>query len=280
MRLKPRYNPEVNQWWMCDEGRYAYKAIDENRITQVQVRNGTGLRQASWDEALGVVANALHQLRASHQLDRVGVILSTYLTNEGLYVAKRLFQAFGVRNITVQGPSRPGSSDQFLIQADKSPNTRGAHALGLSFSSASLLEQAGRGELSVLYVFGHDLLEVYGALAVDEAIPTLRLLAFQGPHVNGSCRVAHVILPSAVYAEQDGTFTNCQGRVQRIHPAVAPLGEAKADWQILLELARRLDLTLDFSDASAIFNELAAQESAFAGLTYEQLGDQGALLRC
>ena len=279
MRLKPRYNPDVNQWWMCDEGRYGYKFIDERRIINVQLRTNGTARQATWDEALDLVAQTFLRLTEKNQQDRIGVILSTHLTNEDLYVAKRVFQELGIQNLTVQGPARPGSSDNFLIKADKSPNTRGVQALGLSFESAKVLEQAARKELSVLYVFGHDLVDVYGEEAVKAAVASLELVVFQGSNINRSCEVAHVIFPSAVYAEKDGTFTNCQDRVQRLYQAFPPLGDAKPDWQILLEFAKRLGLPLNFLDAESIFKSLATLEPAFQGLSYELIGDHGALLK-
>ncbi len=279
MRLKPRYNADVNQWWMCDAGRYGYKSIDENRLTQVQLQNGAGLHPSTWSEGIGKIADALKRLKAANQLDNVGVILSTSQTNEELYVAKRLFGEFGVRHVTVQGPAKLGQSDQFLMKADTSPNTRGAQALGLPFGSAPLIERASRRDLSVLYVVGHDLADVYGQAAATAASKGVELLVFQGSNVNASCSLAHVVLPSAVYAEKDGTFTNYQGRVQRIQPAFPPLGEAKTDTQIFVELASQLGVPLAAASAQAVFAELAAHEPAFAGLTYEIIDDQGALLK-
>jgi len=279
MRLKPRYNPDVNRWWMCDAGRYGYPFIDDNRLTSVQVRSADEGQPATWDHALERIAQTLQRLAQANQLDRVGVILSTHLTNEDLYLAKRLFQTLGVRHVTVQGPARPGDQDNWLIKADKSPNTRGAQALGLSFASPALIERAARKELAVLYVFGHDVLEVYGQPAASEAASNVELLVFQGSNRNATVGLAHVVLPSAVYAEKDGTFTNCQGRVQRIRPAFAPLGEARTDTQILLALAARLGVPLDLADSQAIFQDLAAREAPFKGLSYEAIGDQGALLK-
>ena len=277
MRLKPRYNPDVNRWWMCDEGRYTYHAIDDDRLTTVQVRDGQRLRDGSWDEAFAALASTIQRLTAANQPDRVGFILSTFLTNEELYLAKTFFRQLGIAQVTVAAPP-PGSSDEFLIQADKSPNTRGAQALGLSFRSDALLARAARKELSVLYVFGLDLVEVFGQEAVASALKPLEQVVFQGSNVNASCRFAHLILPSAVYAEKDGTFTNCQGRVQRIHAAFSPLGEARTDSDIFLELAQRLGLPLNMPDAPSIFADLASREPAFQGLSYETIGDAGSLL--
>ncbi len=279
MRLKPRYNADVNQWWMCDAGRYGYKAIDEQRLTTVQHRNGHGHQTSTWSDALDLLASTLRRLQEARQMDRAGVILSTQLTNEDLYVAKRVAQALGIRNVAVQGPARPGRQDDFLMKADTSPNTRGAQALGLSLDAAGLFARAARGELTTLYVCGPDVIEAYGQAAADQVKNCVELFVYQGSNAGGSVQAAHLVLPAAVYAEKDGTFTNDQGRVQRIRPAFAPLGEAKPDWQIWTELAARLEVPVSFTDAAAVFADLAAREPAFKGLTYEIIGDAGALLK-
>jgi len=278
MRLKPRYNSDVNQWWMCDEGRYGYKFIDEQRLTQVQVRENSSLRQGTWEEGLELLTSTLKRLRDAKQLDRVGVILSSHLTNEDLFVAKRIFGALGVKQVVFQRP-KSGDQDGFLIQPDKSPNARGAQALGIPEGADALLEKAAKKELNVLIVFTQDLTALFEAAKVQQAVAALEQLIFVGTNTNPTAQMAHVVLPSAVYAEKDGTFTNGQDRVQRIHAALNPWAEARPEWQILLELAASLGLPVKFADAPSIFGELAAQEKAFHGLSYQLIGDQGALLK-
>ncbi len=278
MRLKPRYNPDVNQWWMCDEGRYGYKPIDQNRLAQVEVPDNGARRQGTWQEALTAIAASLTRLRDAKQLDRVGVILSSRLTNEDLYVAKGVFGALGVRQVVFQRP-KPGAGDQLLLQADRSPNAGGALALGIPEGAAPVLEQVRRRELSVLWVFSQDLAELVDEQQVKAAAATLELLIYQGTNTTPTADRAHVVLPSAAYAEKDGTFTNFQGRIQRIHAALAPWGEARPEWDVLSELAGRLELGVSWVDAPTIFAELASRERAFAGLSYETIGDHGALLQ-
>jgi len=278
MRLKPRYNPDVNQWWMCDEGRYGYGFIDERRLAQVEIRENGSVRPGAWDEALARIAETLTRLRDARQLDQVGVVLSSHLTNEGLYAAKRVFGELGVRRLVFQRPPS-GGSDQFLIQADKSPNARGAVALGIAEGAEGLLDEAAAGKLRALLIFTQDLVPLFGEAKVRAAAGRLELLAFIGTNANPTAELAHVVLPAAVYAEKDGTFTNFQGRVQRIHAAFPPCGESRPDWEILADLAARLGLPVTFTDATSIFNELAKGEKPFQGLSYQAIGDQGATLR-
>jgi predicted molibdopterin-dependent oxidoreductase YjgC len=78
--------------------------------------------------------------------------------------------------------------------------------------------------------------------------------------------------------EKDGTFVNCHGRVQRIGRAFPPLEGAREDWHILLDLAAKLDLRLGYRGPADVFLGLAADLPAFAGLTYETIGAQGAVI--
>ncbi len=101
------------------------------------------------------------------------------------------------------------------------------------------------------------------------------LFVFSGTNENPTVRMAHWVLPTAAYVEKDGTFVNCHGRVQRIGRAFPPLGGSREDWRILLDLAGRLGLPLDWPDPREIFVGLAEAEAPFAGLSYETIGDQG-----
>ena len=277
MRLKPRYNPDVNQWWMCDEGRYGYRFIDECRLTQVQLKQDGALREGTWDEALTLLSERLASLRTAGRMAEVGVILSSHLTNEDLYAARRVFGALGVTRLAFQRPPE-GSSDEFLIQADKSPNAQGAEALGFAEGAAEVIEGAASGRLRVLFVFTQDLTALVGEAKLAAAASALEQLIFIGPTRHPTATAAHVLLPGAVYAEKDGTFTNFQGRVQRIRAAFPPLGQARPEWAILNELAGRLDLGVSWSAPEQLFAEMSTQEAAFRGLSYQALGDHGAFL--
>src|SRR6185295_4660958 len=141
------------------------------------------------------------------------------------------------------------------------------------------IQQAVEGAIDVLYVFGHDMVKLFGKETVGKIAKNVKLFVFQGSNINDTCTYAHLNLPSAVYAEKDGTFTNCQQRVQRIWPAVAPLGESKGDWEILSLLANSLGLKLNYKKSEEIFKELAQKVNAFSEMTYEKIADQGSVLK-
>jgi NADH-quinone oxidoreductase subunit G len=90
-----------------------------------------------------------------------------------------------------------------------------------------------------------------------------------------TCRFADVVLPAASFAEQDGTYTNNAGLVQRVRQAIAPVHQAKPDWQILALLAKEFGVDFNFNwSASAVFKQIADSVSAYAGLRYPALKDE------
>lgn len=274
MRLKPRHNPAVNDYWICDEGRYNYHFIDENRIYSPQSNN----QLIDWNQSVSIIAQALKSAKA----DKIGVIASPQLTNEDLFVIRKLFQdTLKVTNIDFRTPQAAGTSDNFLMKADKNPNTAGAQAILAqgSAETAQILEKAKQGEIEVLYVFGQDLIKHYGKDLIAQVSNKTKLFVYQGSNVNETCSYAHVILPSTVYAEKDGTFTNCQGRVQRIQPAFFPLAESKSDWEILSLLGEKLNIALKYKKSEEIFKEITRAVGSFADMSYGEIKDQGMVLK-
>ena len=280
VRLKPRFNADVNQWWICDEGRYGFEEIDApTRLERPALRENGAMRPLGWDEAVAALADGL---RAAGP-EGTGVVLSSRMTNEDLWLARRLFvDTLGVRLVDFRvPPARPGSADDLLRVADKTPNARGAELLGLGAAGDRdawpVLEAARSGRLRLLWVFDHDLLDSGWPVAdVEEALAGVEGLVFQGPTAHATSGRAHVVLPSAVYAEREGTWTNVLGRVQRFWPAVAPRGEARADWEILAAVAGALGHDWRPLRPERLFRDLAAHVPAFAGLSYQALGDHGA----
>ena len=277
VRVKPRYNPDVNQWWLCDEGRYGLGWLDRERLTEVRAANGAA---ATWEQALTTISTALAGAGEEEEGARIGVIASAQLTNEELFLVREIFQgALGAR-VTASVPETPGSSDDLLIKADKNPNTLGATLLGLAGPDApdagQIVEEALTGNLDALWVFGHDMVEFFGEGKVRELSEKVELFVFSGTNENPTASFAHWVLPTSGYVEKDGTFVNCDGRVQRIGSAFPPLGDSREDWRMLLELAGLLGLPLEWLDPQQIFLGLAQTEAPFAGLSYEAVGDQGA----
>ncbi len=273
MRLKPRLNPDVNNYWMCDVGRYNYPFIDENRVLFPQYKG----EPVSWDQAIGTVVQTINAVKKSARLDRIGVLASAQLTNEDLFAVRKFFKdTLKVSQVDFKVSEKPGHNDDFLLKADRNPNTAGAQViLGQGADANEIIQKATQGELDLLYVFGHDLVKLCGKETVEQISQKVKLLVFEGSNVNDTCGFAHVILPGAVYAEKDGTFTNCQQRVQRILPAFPPLGEAKVDWEILSLISEKLGTPIKYKKSQDIFKDIAKTIDAFSEMSYEKIADQG-----
>jgi len=277
MRLKPRYNPQVNDYWICDRGRYNYHFIDDNRIQHPQLKNDV----ISWDKAVDTIVTVLKPLKSSNSTNRIGVLVCAQLTNEDLFVIRKFFkETLGGAQICFKVPERPGDSDNFLMKADKNPNTAGALKIfEVSADAQQLVQKATQGEIDLLYVFGHDLVKLFSKETVSQIARKVKLLVYQGSNVNETCGYAHLNLPSSVYAEKEGTFTNCQEKVQRIWPAFSPAGEAKADWEIISVFSEKLGAPMAYKHSEDIFKDIAATIPSFSEMTYEKISDKGMVLK-
>jgi len=285
-RLKPRLNPEVNRWWLCDEGRYGFGWIDDDtRLVAPARREAGALVETAWDDALGRLRSALGRYRP----EEIGVIASPQMSNEDLYALRRLLDDLEIQSRDFRVPPRePGDEDNLLIRADKNPNTRGAELAGLGpgargLDTAGILRAAAEKKIKLLWILHHDLL-VSGLPEGDvaAALSGAEMVVFQGPTAGKTSAAAHVVLPSAAYVERDGTFTNFQGRVQRFRTAVPPLGQALPDWEIVARLARALGAGGPIGQAERaeqVFTALAGAVPAFQEITYRALGDLGLLVR-
>ncbi len=275
-RLKPRFNEAVNKWWLCDEGRYGYDFVDApSRLTMPLVREAGGTREVGWGDAMAAVSDALARVSAEH----TAIVASPKLSNEDLFAVKSLADARGIRQIGFRVPPRePGDEDDFLIRADKNPNTRGAELIGIDGKVDAILNEATARRVRALIVFDHDLFDTgWREQDIRAALDAVDTLVFVGSNANKTSERAHVVLPAAAWVERDGTFTNFEGRVQRFRPAVGPLGEALATWEIVGRMLTATGGTTTATRAEHWFRAVAGAVPAFAGLTYQSVGDEGAM---
>ncbi len=139
-----------------------------------------------------------------------------------------------------------------------------------------MLPKAHEGELKALYIVGENPLVSDPDLNHAEAsLKNLDLLVVQDIFLTETARIADVVLPSACFAEKDGTFSNTERRVQRIRKALNPPGEAREDWQIICDLSGRMGYNMSYADASEIMNEIARLTPSYAGISYDRIDKVG-----
>jgi NADH-quinone oxidoreductase subunit G len=277
-RYKPRVNDTVNRAWMCDFGRLEYRKANEARLLTPFTREDGRQKVVPAGALVPRIALELSRAAEKGGAGAVAVIASPQSSNEELYLLRRIArELLGTENLafTHRIPG-DGFSDDFLIRADKNPNSRGARLLGIPDGDAfdALIRRMAAGEIRALLVFGNAL----GALTEEETAELLAKVPFVaqvGTNEGPVSRVAHAVLPSASFAERGGTFTNHAGRVQRFHAGFAPRGKAKAPIELLVGLANHLGADWTFADERSVFQALSEAEGPFGGMTYDSIGSLG-----
>ena len=248
-RLVPRENHDVNQFWMCDEGRFTYKEIDNARVAAPRIGGET----TSMDKALTFAAERL----AGVPRELLGVVLNAQATNEDNYLLAKVAKALGITHVYLAGrPPKPERADDILRSADVNPNTAGArliaNVVGKAKGTQQLNADIAAGSVRGLWILGdHVALD-------DEALAALGKLdvVYQSPHDNFLSDKVSVLLPASSWAEVNGTFTNAKGLVQRVRAAVEPPGEARPHHELVALIAKRLGVDVGTPTPKALFAEM------------------------
>jgi NADH-quinone oxidoreductase subunit G len=267
-RYEPRQNDAVNSTWMCDAGRLNYKWIGrEDRLRDVMVRG----QKTTWTAALNEISDKLKKAPAGS----VAIVASARQTNEELWLISKLKAKFGAISDSVP---RIGEADKLLVSADKNPNSNGARLTGICFTEMGtnlpqIASGISSGKIKTLIVFGEDVTK-HGIGA--DLLGKLETLIVSDILPNATTKLAHYLLPGCAHVEKRGTFTNVKGRVQKFMKAVEAPGDAKPEWEFLHDLVFNVTGQNGFVTIEGLFNAMAADVSAFNGLTWATLGDTGA----
>ena len=128
------------------------------------------------------------------------------------------------------------------------------------------------GSLKSLYIKGEDTITSdANAGDVGDALRVCEFLVVQDMNFSETCRYADLVLPAAASLEKEGTFVSTERRIQRIYKALDPLGESKADWEIIQLIANRMGANWNYKHPSDVMDEIARLTPIFAGVTYERL---------
>jgi formate dehydrogenase alpha subunit len=153
----------------------------------------------------------------------------------------------------------------------------------LGLTTTEILGHAHPGGVRALYIMGENPMMSEPNLNVTrQHMQELEFLVVQDLFINESGAFADVFLPATPFAEKDGTFTNTDRRVQRVRQAHAPRGDSRPDWQIICDLAQRIETKLGrttakwtYSSPEQVFAEMASVVPDFAGVTYERIDKVG-----
>jgi formate dehydrogenase alpha subunit len=150
-------------------------------------------------------------------------------------------------------------------------NTQIPEKAGFNFNL--MLDAIQQGKIKAMYIVGSDILSEYPDRDhVYSVLKKLDFLLVQDIFLTETAKLAHVVLPGASFAEKDGTFTNIERRVQKLKKAFDPLGDSKADWEIICMLSQALGYKFDYVSPKQIFEELVQVSPIHAEMSWEELG--------
>jgi len=136
-----------------------------------------------------------------------------------------------------------------------------------------MINVAYEGQLNAVYLMGENpVVSEADANHAKEALKKVEFLICQDIFLTETAQLADVILPAASFAEKDGTFTNTERRIQRVRETIEPIGDAKPDWWIICQIAKRLGAKgFDFENPSKIMDEIASLSPSYGGVSYQRL---------
>ena len=287
IRMTPRFNPDVNGYWMCDIGRFDYRWIEsDDRLHRPLLRTETGTQEPrDWREALAKLAD----LVAAAGPSSIRLLVSAHASLEEFALIGRLGRGLGIPHDGVaiswrrrEKPQPPGV--KFRIPPVDAPNVAGAKDLGFPVQIApdgeadiaALRRQVETGGVPLLYVFDPGPAGYIGDVSwIVEARRSGKLarLVVQGVLMSELVSVADIVLPGAAWVEKDASYVNQDGRVQAAARAIAPPGDAQEDWQVFVNVGLALGVTMTYASSEEVRVEIAgalAQNERYAG--FAQLG--------
>jgi len=142
-----------------------------------------------------------------------------------------------------------------------------------------MTDAAGDGRIRALYVMGENPMVADPNTAhVRHALERVEFLVVQDIFMTETAELADVILPGVSFAEKEGTFTGTDRRVQLVRQAIEPIGQGRADWQIICDLAHKMGAAgFDFASAGEILREIAAVTPSYGGISVDRLEKLGYL---
>jgi NADH-quinone oxidoreductase subunit G len=298
MRITPRYNPEVNDYWMPDEGRMDYKRMNENRISRPAVRMGENHVKSSWKNAVLTLPEQMQKVKPSEIL----VIGSGHASVEDNFVMSKFFNLIGVSDVHFTPHIEKGKGDSFLITDDLAPNSKGCRYLGFKEQDSSQLAKSVKSEnIKLVVILGDDLLG-RGVLRAGDLAD--KVTVFLGTNNCETSTSADLVIPVTCSAEHAASYVNENGYIQRTFPAKETMytdrrlnlemsmgrldhygtkfdnwisDDNRIDcipaWEYFVRVAEAMDVDMSYQSSREIMDEIAETVEIFSGVSYERMDD-------
>ncbi len=306
LRIEPRENLEVNQYWLCDYGRLnTFKFVNDINLridSPVILKdepdsNGKEQIEVDWNKAIDKAANLLKTENIKPLI--IGSAISTLEDN---YALKKFVNTIlGVNDIYYIPHIDESFGDDILRKSDKTPNSKGVELLGFKKINNKTIKDLTAGKYNFLFILNEDISAIEGLSEIQlQNIKSIQLLSTR----NNFSKEADVILPLSTYAEINGTYINFQNRIQRLRPAVTTIGQerlpgefsmsrldkfgapndrwthgkkfnCKPGWKIIKQIAKELGIEFEFENSEEVFIEFCNSIKSLKGLDYDTIGTQG-----
>ena len=278
-RFTPRVQPAVNDYWLCDYGRFLSERLNEPGTTRPIVTGPGGeKRETNWGEALDAVKAAVDRA-ISDDPSRVIVVGSARLSTEENWLLARLFRdSLKVKNVEFavdEGPPRRMKrGNDWVYGTEAAPNSRGAEAAGVRRSVSGdgsrldLLLSKKNSPPAVLYVADASFSDRVSDPAFVALLRSASVLIVHARVKNALSEAADIVLPAANQSGKEGTFVNRDGRVQRFDMAIVPPPVVRTDLEILLHLGKLWGAFDTAWTASDVFGRMKGSVSGYADLDW------------
>lgn len=272
-RIKPRDNPTVNRWWICNDGRWGYPHVhDPRRLKCPKRRDGESIVDLDWaalpQELLGRLAAA----------GRLAAVVSPHLTVEEAFLLCKLVRRLDPQAALALGPVPAAGDDEsfpngFTISAEKCPNRRGVEAVIAHFTGqVTPLEELlkvldkvlDNGQIRGVWVSGGYQTDWIDATTARRFEP-VELLVVQDLFPSPLSRRATYELPGAAFAEREGSYVNLADQLQTVPWAIRPPMGTRTEASLLWELLAVEGLY----DARAVLDEIAREILYFSAAAGE-----------
>ncbi|WP_441000573.1 2Fe-2S iron-sulfur cluster-binding protein [Fodinibius sp. SL11] len=298
LRITPRQNKEVNDYWMPDAGRDAYKLFNENRADRPAITlDGDNQSNTSWNNAIETFAEVLE----ANDPSDITIIGSPHASVEENFAFNKFFNLLGVSNATFTPHVIPGSGDGFLITDDQAPNTNGCRVINLDEGDDEAIKKTVSGA-KVVIILSDDLIgrEVLSSSDLNNPYT----ISFATNHTD-TTKASDLVIPITCVAEHAASYVNVDGRIQRSYPAKETkytnrrldleMSEGRLDkfgtnfdnwvseenkvdclpvWDFLNKLGDRLGLDFQYNHSREIFAELSDSLDILKDVSYERMDEE------
>jgi NADH-quinone oxidoreductase subunit G len=285
-RLLPRRNAEVNRSWLCDEGRLSYHALNNSeRVVRPLLKGRDGMQApVKWEDAARSIDAKLKETAAAGGAGSILGLASASATNEALFLFKRyLSDHLGATQFDFRLDSEDKTvteeEDEILRHVDKHPNSMGAMKLGLMSDELGGIQgaiesaRAGRIKAGVIIYFKPLVRRESDEEAERRLVELVKALEYSvvlASHKADWQSEASAVLPVAAWSEEEGTYTNYQGRVQLAGKAVEPGGDILPVWEIFAMLLHASGVKSPWMSPDDVFATMIENVPTYGNITLEQ----------